>query len=68
MSREDHDSDIEFPSAEEEERPLTHTELHERIMKGVKVNMKRHTIPNRLLLTQCMDMYAHLSAHAETHF
>ncbi|XP_041424369.1 coiled-coil domain containing 63 L homeolog isoform X1 [Xenopus laevis] len=32
---EDHDSDIEFPSAEEEERPLTHTELRERIMKGV---------------------------------
>ncbi|KAE8594033.1 hypothetical protein XENTR_v10019419 [Xenopus tropicalis] len=32
---EDHDSDMEFPSAEEEERPLTHTELRERIMKGV---------------------------------
>ncbi|XP_053308450.1 outer dynein arm-docking complex subunit 1 [Spea bombifrons] len=31
----DYDSDTESPAAEEEERPLTHAELRERIMRGV---------------------------------
>ncbi|KAM4704002.1 outer dynein arm-docking complex subunit 1 [Rhinophrynus dorsalis] len=31
----EYDSDTEFPAAEAEERPLTHAELRERIMRGV---------------------------------
>ncbi|KAM8927417.1 outer dynein arm-docking complex subunit 1 [Pelodytes ibericus] len=51
----DYDSDTEFPVPEEEERPLTHAELRERIMRGVlkkeeKATRKGH--PSEISLTK----------------